>query len=251
MAEKKETAARPAGRALPEWLTKRPIAHRGLHALPDAPENSLAAFAAAARAGFPIELDVQLLADGQVAVFHDHLLERLTGAAGLIAERRAEEIRPLRLHGTDEPIPLLGDVLAAVAGRVPLLIEIKSDPADPASVGPLEAATLDALAGYAGEFAIQSFSPATVAYLAARAPRVIRGQLASGDGWSTRAGGVPLDFLGYALPSLPTALSSDLRAQGAALLAWTVKTPDDRQRANTVADNFIFEATGRPGEDFG
>jgi len=236
-----------ASRVRPEWLTARPIAHRGLHTLPHAPENSLAAFAAAVDAGFPIELDVRLLTDGKVAVFHDYDLARLTGAAGPLTARSANDIRALRLLGTDEPIPLLSEGLDLVAGGVPLLVEIKSDPADPSSVGPLERATLEALAGYTGAFAVQSFSPATVAYLAARAPQIVRGQLASDDRWRADADDAehepPLpDFIAYHLRALPTPLSSALRARGVPLLAWTIQTPEQQRRAVEVADNYIFEA---------
>src|SRR3954466_4751370 len=108
------------------WLVRTPIAHRGLHAARDGrPENSLAAFAHACALGFPAEMDVRLTRDGEVVVFHDRALERLTGASGSVDERTAAELRGLRLLGTAEPVPLLRDVLALVAGRVPLLIELK------------------------------------------------------------------------------------------------------------------------------
>jgi glycerophosphoryl diester phosphodiesterase len=224
-------------RSLPGWLTARPIAHRGLHALPDAPENSLAAFAAAIAAGHPIELDVRPLADGQLAVFHDPDLQRLTGTSGPIRTRSTEDIRDLRLLGTNEHVPLLPETLDFVAGRVPLLIEIK---ADDATVGPLEQATLQALSGYPGAFAIQSFRAATVTYLAEHAPEIVRGQLASNDNW--RGDAADPDFLAYSIESLPTPLSSALRAGGRALLCWTIRTPEQQRRAAALADNYIFEA---------
>lgn len=223
-------------RPLPAWLTARPIAHRGLHTLPDAPENSLAAFAAAIAAGFPIELDVRPLADGQIAVFHDPNLERLTGATGPLRARSSDDIRELRLLGTNEHIPLLPETLDFVAGRVPLLIEIKTDDAP---VGPLEQTTIRALSGYSGEFAIQSFSAATVAYLAEHAPEIVRGQLASNDNW--RGDAADPDFLAYSIESLPTPLSTALRARGVPLLCWTARTPEQQRRAMALADNYIFE----------
>ena len=241
MAENIETDA--ARRPVPEWLTAMPIAHRGLHGLPDAPENSLAAFAAAVAAHFPIELDVRLLSDGQVAVFHDHDLWRLTGAPGSLEALSADDLRPLRLLGTGERIPLLAEVLDLVAGRAPLLVEIKPHPG---GVGPLEQATLRALADYTGPFAIQSFRKETVAHVATHAPGIVRGQLASDDGW--RGGDeekrLP-DFVAYNLRALPTPLSSALRARGVPLLAWTIQTPEQRRRAAETADNYIFE-TIRP-----
>lgn len=225
---------------LPEWLVARPIAHRGLHSLPDAPENSLRAFAAAIEAGHPIELDARLLADGNVAVFHDNDLHRLTGAAGAVKDRTTEEIRPLRLLGTDEHIPLFSETLAFVAGRVPLLIEIKSDPE---TFETLTRATLELLKGYDGPFALQSFHAPTVSYLAAHAPEIVRGQLASTDGWRAGNEDAPLpDFFAYYINFLPTTLSRQYREQGIPLLAWTVQTPEHQVKARQVADNFIFDA---------
>jgi len=141
------------------WLTRRPIAHRGLHDARDArPENSLAAFDRACALGFPAELDARLTRDREVVVFHDRALRRLTGAAGRVEDRRAADIRALRLLGTTERVPTLREVLDLVGGRVPLLVELKSSVLWPA----LERAALAALDGYAGDVAIQSFKRRTV-----------------------------------------------------------------------------------------
>lgn len=236
-------------RPVPQWLTGKPIAHRGLHRLPNAPENSLRAFAAAVETGLPIELDVRLLADRTVAVFHDHDLKRLTGAEGLLKDQSAQDIRELRLQGTNERIPLLCQTLDLVAGRVPILIELKTDPL---LAGPLEEATIEVLSGYAGAYAFQSFSTATVAFLAAHAPSAVRGQLASDDRWrgaesdlqnksDFERGTLLPDFLAYHLPALPTPRSTRLRARGLPLLAWTIQTREQQKQAREVADNYIFE----------
>src|SRR4051812_45971454 len=109
------------------WLARTPIAHRGLHAAREGrPENSIGAFAHSCALGFPAELDVRLTRDGEVVVFHDRTLKRLTGAAGRVEDRDAAELRALRLLGTRERLPLLREVLELVAGRVPLLIELKA-----------------------------------------------------------------------------------------------------------------------------
>ena len=103
-----------------------PYAHRGLHG-EGVPENSLAAFKKAVENGHGIELDLQLSADGEVMVFHDYTLKRMTGEAGLLSEKTAEELRSLRLAGTDEHIPTLREVLELVDGQVPLLVELKGE----------------------------------------------------------------------------------------------------------------------------
>lgn len=225
---------------IPDWLTARPIAHRGRHSLPGTPENSHAAFAAAIAESYPIEIDVRLIGDGNVIVFHDNDLQRLTGASGLAKEKTLEEVRPLRLLGTDEPVPLFSETLAFVAGRSPLLVEIKSDAE---TFEELARGTLDALKGYDGPFAMQSFHVPTVTYLATHAPEVVRGQLASGDGWQKGYEEAPLpDFFAYNINFLPTPLTTTHREQGIPLIAWTVQNPNQQEKAGQVADNFIFDA---------
>jgi glycerophosphoryl diester phosphodiesterase len=108
---------------LPPGFLARPVAHRALHA-PGRAENSLAAVAAAVTAGYGIEIDVQLTSDGRAVVFHDETLDRLTAQTGLVRDRHSRELAAIPLPGGGT-IPLLREVLAAVAGRVPLMIEIK------------------------------------------------------------------------------------------------------------------------------
>ena len=115
------------GSNAPAWLTARPIAHRGLHdRAAGIPENTLAAARAAIAGGYAIECDVQISADGEAMVFHDEALGRLTGAVALVAETRTDALRSLAVAGSSETIPTLPDTLAAIAGRVPLVVEVKS-----------------------------------------------------------------------------------------------------------------------------
>ncbi|MCA9665508.1 MAG: hypothetical protein KC503_07965 [Myxococcales bacterium] len=235
----------------PRWVREQPIAHRGLH---DAqrPENSLAAFEAAARAGYAIELDVQLLADGGIAVFHDDTLERMTGARGPIHALRRAELAPLRLAASDQHVPLLDEVLELVAGRAPLLVEIKNRGA----VGALERGVASALVRYGGEAAVQSFNPLSMAALAREAPQIARGQL-SGSFFDEpdlalykkallrRLMLCPVSrpsFIGYELSMLPYwAVTVWRRALSLPLLAWTVRSEADLRRARALVDNVIFE----------
>lgn len=239
-----------AGRPVPSWLRSRPIAHRGLH---DAsrPENSLAAFEAAAAAGHPIELDVHLTADGQAVVFHDDTLERMTGHPGTVAASTLAELTALRLRGTDEPVPSLAQVLERVAGRVPVLVELKSH--GPPR-GRLEPAVCDVLARFPGEHAVQSFDPWSMLWMRRHAPHLPRGML-SGD---MRSEGLPLhealavehlllapavrpDFIGYELRALPHPATSLWRRLGRPLLAWTIRDDAALRRARGLVDNVIFE----------
>ena len=159
-----------------------PYAHRGLHG-GDLPENSLPAFCAAVACGFGIELDVQLSADGEVMVFHDESLLRMTGVDSSLYAKTKEELSALRLAGTEEKIPTLREVLALVDGKVPLLVEIKSDHA----VLDVCAKTAEILDEYTGAYMIESFHPFAVNWFRKNRPHVVRGQLSANLFWHGKA----------------------------------------------------------------
>jgi glycerophosphoryl diester phosphodiesterase len=236
--------------AWPAWLTTRPIAHRGLH---DAqrPENTCAAFEVALAHGYPIELDIHVLSDGEVIVFHDGDLLRATGLARSLQQETRTSIRTHRVFGSAETIPSLRDVLALVNGRVPLLIEIKAHGAYAAS----GAAILALLSSYTGPFALQSFNPWALAYFRRRAPHILRGQLGGplrGDGLrpAERLASEHLvtwlvsraHFVNYDLGALPAAwVTMVTRALSLPLLAWTVRSEEDKQRAEALRVNYVFD----------
>lgn len=151
------------------------FAHRGLHG-PGCPENSLAAFERACRAGCGIELDVQMTRDGQLVVFHDDDGARMTGKGGLIREMTLSQVRALRLAGGDERIPTFDEVLALVNGRVPLLVEIKSAP----GIGAITKKTVERLREYGGRFLMQSLDPRCLLWLRRNASEIVRGYLVQG-----------------------------------------------------------------------
>lgn len=227
------------------WLTRRPIAHRGLHdgnAL--CWENSPTAFGRAAAAGYAIECDVHLSADGVPIVFHDHDLARLTGAGGFVWQRRAAELSALRIGGTDDRVPTLAELLELVAGRVPLVIELKGTPGHDDG---LVAAVAKALKAYPGEAAIMSFDHWLVRQFAARAPGIPRGLTAWGNTpheieahFSMLANG--LDFVSYGVMHLPNPFVRFVRERlGLPVITWTVRTPDDVAATAAHADQMTFE----------
>lgn len=130
------------------------FAHRGLHGN-GVPENSMAAFSLACEKGFGIELDIQLSLDGEVMVFHDDTLVRMTGVDQKLCELNAKALKTLSLAGTDEKIPTFEEVLSLVNGRVPLLVELKGENFD-TSLCEKAAALLNA---YEGDYCIESFNP--------------------------------------------------------------------------------------------
>lgn len=157
-----------------ESFMSTPYAHRGLHD-EKIPENSLAAFRAAVDHGYGIELDVQLSADGEVMVFHDEGLLRMTGCDASLYSKTRKELSPLTLGDSNERIPTLREVLSLVDGRVPLLVEIKSDHA----VLEVCKKTAELLDEYTGAYMVESFHPFAVNWFRKNRPCVVRGQLSA------------------------------------------------------------------------
>ncbi len=244
--------------ALPEAFLRRPLAHRALHDVArGCPENSRAAVRAAVDAGYGIEIDVQMSADAQAMVFHDGQLDRLAEASGPVRAVAAHDLGQIPLKGGAEGIPDLPEILALVAGQVPLLIEIKDqDGALGPDVGPLEAAVAKALAGYAGPVAVMSFNPHAVARMAALCPEVPRGLVT--DAFAAKDWAIPAprraelrnipdfdragcSFISHHWRDLDRPRVSDLKARGAHILCWTVKSPTDEAEARKIAGNITFE----------
>lgn len=151
-------------------------AHRGYHDKPEIPENSMAAFRRAIRYGLPTEIDVHLIADGSLVIFHDEELERETGVKGIIEDYDITNLRKLRLEGTDELIPTFDEVLALYEETgLPLLIELK---VNRGNYRPLTRAVAERLDSYTGPFALQSFDPRVLLELKKIRPHFMRGQLA-------------------------------------------------------------------------
>lgn len=163
-------------KALPKSLSPNLYAHRGLHDNKNFPcENSLESFEKAAAQGYGMEFDLQYTRDNKIVVFHDGSLQRLCHVAKRIRDLSYEELQVYRLPCGGK-IPLFSEVLELVGGRVPLIIEIKHYK-DPVS---LVKEAVDMLKSYAGDYCIESFHPAPLAWLRFHAPHVVRGQLASG-----------------------------------------------------------------------
>ncbi len=246
----------------PDFLTI-PITHRALHG-PGRPENSAAAIAAAVEAGYGIEIDLQGSSDGQAMVFHDDTLDRMTAETGPVRARTAAELSAMPLAGGEGAgIPTLDEVLAQVAGRVPLLIEIKDQSG---TMGPvderLERATAAALAGYDGPVALMSFNPHSVAALARHAPDIARGLTTcafspeqvpeAANDPAIEAGRQALaaieafdrvgaSFISHDHRDLDRPRVGELKARGVPVLSWTIRSPEEEAAARHIAENVTFE----------
>src|SRR6476659_5490856 len=160
----------------PDWLTARPVAHRGLHdAARGVIENMPGAVQAAIAGNFSIEVDIQLSADGEAMVHHDHALGRLTEATGEVVEKTAAELKAIRFKDTDERMMSLSDLCAMVAGRVPLVIEVKSHFGGDRK---LVKRMAEVLASYQGPAVGMSFDPDQVLALRELMPGLPRGIVA-------------------------------------------------------------------------
>ena len=165
-------APKKGRRRMIEKYAKVNYAHRGLHDATRA-ENSLSAFAAAVDAGYGIELDVRLSKDGELVVFHDDTLDRVTEGHGRVDSKTLSELQELHLSKTDDTVPTFAEVLALVRGRVPLLVEIKEDPF---KYGVTEKCA-EMLQGYEGEFIVESFNPLALWKFKKIMPKALRGVL--------------------------------------------------------------------------
>jgi len=230
-------------------LIVRPFAHRGLHGAGRI-ENSRAAFAAAIEARHGIELDVQVSGDGQAVVFHDEWLHRLSVEEGVVRGRTVAELGRIRLRDSDETIPSLAEILALIAARAPLLIEVKAPNRE---VGALCRAVSDALKGYTGPVAVMSFNPEVGRWFAKYDPARLRGLVVTEKGRPWRGGlkrrlslwRSKADFLAYDIRDLPSRFGESARRKGLKVTTWTVRTMADRARAAEHADQIIYEVEAR------
>jgi glycerophosphoryl diester phosphodiesterase len=240
-----------------DWLTARPVAHRGLHT--DAAgviENTVSAFRAAIDGGFAIETDLQISADGEAMVHHDFALGRLTLGSRQLAAMTAAGLKEVPFKDTADRMMTLGELCDFVGGRVPLVIELKSR-----FDGKLDLVkrAADVLRTYAGPAALMSFEPAPIAALREIAPGLPRGIVAERRYQDPEWGGLDesqkrsLAFLLHAFRTRPHFIAyhvSDLPSPGPwiarnvfglPLLTWTVRNDADRARAKRWADQMIFE----------
>jgi glycerophosphoryl diester phosphodiesterase len=230
----------------------RTFAHRGLFSADQSvPENSLPAFRAAVEADYGVELDVQLTTDKQVVVFHDDGLKRACGTDARVDAYTFDELQSMPLFGTEERIPLFTDVLAAIDGKIPMIVELKGG----GDWKTLCEKTLELLAAYHGEFCVESFDPRLVRWFYLYAPNILRGQLSEAARYSMK--GLPLyqsvmlsrlltnilahpQFVAYRIG--PKCLSVRIcEAIGAMRVAWTARPEHDHKQLTGKNDAIIFE----------
>lgn len=226
-------------------LLRRPFAHRGVH--DEYPENSLPAFEKAVQLNIGIELDIHLTKDDQIIVFHDDNLLRMAGKNGFVKLLTYDELKSYRLGETNYTIPLLKDVFELVKGKVPILIEIKTNN-DMKKLVPKLKELIDS---YKGEVFIQSFSPFALRRCYKVMPNILRGQLScffTHDKLSFYKR-IPIkkllfknfshiDFVSYCIDNLPNKYVTKVDVP---VLAWTIKTDEEYLKAKQNANNMIID----------
>jgi glycerophosphoryl diester phosphodiesterase len=240
-----------------DWLTTRPIAHRGLHdPAAGVIENTAGAVRAAIDGAYGIEVDLQMSADGEAMVHHDDVLGRLTDGKGRLDRLAAATLQGVPFHNSAERMLTLGELCDLVGGRVTMLLELKSrfdgDGRLPARVAAI-------LASYRGPVAPMSFDPMQLNVLRHKSPRLPRGIVAAKyrphpywdrmPPWLRYGMGSLLPsltaqphFVAYAVGDLPAvAPLAARRILSLPLLTWVVRTPTERARADRYADQMIFE----------
>ncbi|WP_374334134.1 glycerophosphodiester phosphodiesterase family protein [Aestuariivirga sp.] len=238
-----------------DFLTARPIAHRGLHDFGRGiVENTTSAFAAAIARGYAIECDLQLTKDGEAVVFHDDHVERLTEGHGLVKDHTVAEMKQLVVRNSTDRVQTLTELLAQVKGQVPLVIELKSHWDGDER---LAKRAVEELKGYAGAHCLMSFDPDAIAAVRRIAPHIIRGivaERATDSYYST----LPLpkqmelrtfshvartrpDFVSFYFEELPWAPITALRADGMPIITWTIRDPAQAVMAMRCSDQITFE----------
>lgn len=225
-----------------EWLCSKPIAHRGIHSKNETPENTLASFNLAIKEGYAIEMDVSFSKDNQIIIFHDRNLFRLTGYCGFVRKENYGKIKKLFLLRTNHKILLLSEALDFIQGRVPILIEIKNDKRKRLFCQKLT----EVVNSYEGEVAFLSFNRKLLEFLREYCPLIPRGQsirlpwqnfrmLKSGLNQND------LQFIACNQHYICTHLIRQCFHHRIPLIAWTIRSQKEMERALKKADNIIFE----------
>ncbi len=228
-----------------DWLTATPIAHRALHdGNKTRYENSLSAFGAAADAGFAIECDLHISSDGVPIVFHDWTLDRLTNETGLVRDRSAKELRKIKLGSSTDAIYPLAEHLDLVAGRVPVVLELKGiEGHDEGFV----AAVAKVLETYQGDVAVMAFEHWLVKDMSSLIGHRPRGLTAKGgdekyDIHMQAVRDYAVDFIAYDVRELPCDFIKDCRLKrNLPVITWTVRDEKQERLTKRYADQITFE----------
>lgn len=237
------------------WLLSKPIAHRGLHDEKKAiVENCESAFAAAIKHGYAIECDIELTKDSEAVVFHDDEIDRLMDGTGMVKMFTTKELKKKKYRQGEDQIQTLAELLDQVDGRTALVIEIKSLWDNDMT---LAHRALELLSNYHGPYALMSFDPHLIAYVAERSPSTVRGITADRvtdpyyDNLSlarrlemqsfSHLPRTKPHFVSFDANGLPFAAVSEIRERGHPVICWTIRSPEQAAKALRYSDQITFE----------
>ncbi len=238
-----------------DFITARPIAHRGLHDFKQGiVENTASAFQAAIEKGYAIECDLQITRDGEAVLFHDDTLERVTEGKGLVKDMSTAEMKALTIRNSKDHVQTLGELLAQVKGQVPLVIELKPQWDGDES---LARRTVEVMKGYEGPYCLMSYDPDVVAAVRRLSPDTVRGIVAERNLDYYAGAMAPRrlielrtlshltrtqpDFVSFYAEELPWAPVAAFRAAGKPVITWTIRSSAEAQRARRNSDQITFE----------
>lgn len=238
-----------------DFITARPIAHRGLHDFRQGVvENTASAFQAAIEKGYAIECDLQITRDGEAVLFHDDTLERVTEGKGLVKDMTTAEMKALAIRNSKDHVQTLGEMLSQVKGQVPLVIELKPQWDGDES---LARRTVEVMKGYEGPYCLMSYDPDVVAAVRRLSPDTVRGIVAERNLDYYAGAMAPRrlielrtlshltrtqpDFVSFYAEELPWAPVAAFRAAGKPVITWTIRSPAEARRARRNSDQITFE----------
>ncbi len=235
-----------------EWIKTGLIAHRGLHSLDKAvPENSLLAFSKAIEKGYGIEMDINVLKDGTVVVFHDKDLKRMCNDQRQLKDVTSDDIKDLKLLDTAEKIPSLKETLSMVKGQVPLLIELKHH----GDSLLLCESFIKLIQDYQGLWAMHSYHPKILIWFKKNNPEVIRGQISEYFKANTDLSKLSKcllktlslnfltkpDFINYGLKDMPNRYLNRAMRKGLVVIGYAAQTQQELDFVKAHYHNAVFE----------
>ena len=213
-----------------EFLKRNLIAHRGVHNS-QIPENTLPAFVKCMDKNYIIELDIHILTDNTIVVYHDHNLKKLTGVNKVIETLSYPQLSKIKIN-KKYTIPTLKQVMHIVDGNVPILIEIK----DVDNNSKFEEELVKILDNYKGEFAIQSMNPFVIDWFYKNRKDYVIGLIVFNDlNYKLVKKYVKkIEFISVYKKQLPFKINK-------IVLGWTIRKQKEYTKYKNLCDNLICE----------
>ena len=213
-----------------DFLKRSLIAHKGVHNS-QIPENTIPAFTKSVDKNYIIELDIHILKDNTIVVYHDYNLLKLCGVNKVIETLSYAQLFKTKIKNK-YTIPTLEQVMRIVAGKVPILIEVK----DMNNNSKFEEGLVKILDNYKGEFAIQSMNPFVIDWFNKNRKDYVIGLIIFNElNYNIVKKYIrKIDFISVYKKQLP--FKSKLLTIG-----WTIRNKKEYKKYESLCDNLICE----------